>query len=47
MGSIPTRARSVRGRKVYTLDKYSKWLTESRPDLLIRVNGSYNVVEQL
>ena len=30
-----------------TYVEYPKWRTESRSSLLIRVNGSYNVVEQL
>ena len=30
-----------------TYVKYPKWCTESRSSLLIRVNGSYNVVELL
>ena len=38
------RVVSVKGT---VLDKYSKCRTESRSSLLIRVNGSNNVVEQL
>ena len=46
MGSTPRGSEDPR-RLVATLVQYPKWRTESRPDLLNRVNGVYNRVTQL
>jgi hypothetical protein len=47
MGSTPTRGELRRSVMETILVKYSKWRTKPRPDLLNRVNGSYNRVELL
>jgi hypothetical protein len=47
MGSTPTRGELRRSVTETVLDKYSKWLTDACSSLLIQVNGSNNVVEQM